>query len=158
MAKIKITIGPDAFEEGHFIYVWFKSNPNQWPFYVGETSKSLADRVGLHIRKSGTVSRSGAAVGTLVHNGNWPTQEYIVLSFPVSEQILCGISKENGGSCNSAGKSRARKAIEYAVHQELLKTHKSMHKPKGSKWKASSASAFCESIIEQCSNHIKNKA
>ena len=158
MAKIVITIGPDAFEEGHFLYVWFRSNQNREPFYVGETSKSLADRVGLHIRKSGNVSRSGAVVGTLMHNGNWPTQEYTVLSFPVSEQVLCDVSKENGGGSNTAGKNRARKAIEHAVHQELLKTYKNMHKPKGSKWRASSASTFCENIIEQCSNHIDNKA
>lgn len=158
MAKISITIDPDAFEEGNFLYVWFRSNPNRAPFYVGETSKSLADRVGLHIRKSNKVTRSGAAVGTLMHNGNWPAQEYTVLSFLVSEQILCGVSEENGGICNTAGKNRARKAIEYAVHQGLLRTYKSMHKPKGSKWKASSASTFCENIIEQCSNHINNNA
>jgi hypothetical protein len=83
MAKIAITIGPDAFEERHFLSVWFRLNPNREPFYVGETSKSPADGVELHIRKSGGASCAGAVVGTLMHSGNWPTQAYTVLPFPV---------------------------------------------------------------------------
>ena len=158
MVEIKITIGPDAFASGNFIYVWLKSSPNHEPFYVGETSKSVADRVGLHIRKSGNVARSGAVVGTLIHNGKWPTQEYTVLAIEVSNQVLCDVANENNAGCSNADKNRARKAIEYAVHQQLLKTYDKMHKPKGSKWRASSASVFCAHIIERCNDHVSNKA
>lgn len=158
MVEIKITIGPDAFDSGHFIYVWFKSNPNREPFYVGETSKSLADRAGLHIRKCGSEARSGAVVGKLMHDGYWPTQEYTVLAFEVSEELLCGVAKDNGTGCSNADKNRSRKAIEYAVHQVLEKTYKNMRNPKGSKWKATSASKLCSEIVDKCNEHINSKA
>lgn len=107
MVEIRITIGPDAFASANSIYVWFKSDPNCEPFYVGETSKSVADRIGLHIRKSGSLARSGAVVGTLMHNGNWPTQEYTVLAFEVSDQVLCDVAKENKARCSNDDKNRA---------------------------------------------------
>ena len=154
MIKLTISVGIDAFEEGNFVYIWFKSKPRREPFYVGETSKSLADRVGLHIRKSGSQSRSGAVVGNIIHQENWPKQEYTILSFSISDELLLGVAKENGEGQSRAAKNRARKAIEYALHSRLIEMYPDMHRAKRSRWGAKFAREFCDEIIEQCSIHV----
>jgi hypothetical protein len=152
--ELRITIGPNAFEEGNYIYVWFKSKPRCVPFYVGETSKSIADRVGLHIRKSGTTKRSGSVVGSLIHEESLPRQQYVVLAFELSSTVLHAVALENGAS-GSAAVNRARKAIEYAVHLELERRRYVMHRARVQKWKAMSATLLTQRIGARCERLAK---
>lgn len=158
MIEINLTLSPEAVDSGDFIYVWIKSYPNREPFYVGETSKGVADRVGLHIRNCGSTTRSGAIVGKMIHKEQWPEQEYTVLAFEVSETTLNGVAKENGAGASKASRNRARKAVESALHQSLISEYKNMRRPKVSKWKAMSASVFIAEAVSKCHHNVKNMA
>lgn len=143
MIKLKITIGPEAFERGQFLYVWLDGSSA--PFYVGETGKSIADRAGLHIRDP---LRSGAIVGRLIRQREWQT--YSVLAFPLGLGLLDAVARENGAARNRAAHRRARKAIERLVFEVLWNRFSGLHRGRGCSWKASAAEGFAQSVLEVC--------
>jgi hypothetical protein len=149
---MSVTLGQDAFKQGHFVYVWL--NEKGRPFYVGETGKSPIDRVGLHIRD---VSRSGAIVSKIIQERNNPTQQYLILAFPIELSLLEAVAKENGATNNEASFNRARKALERAVYDELIKKYSDMHKARGCRWSANKGDKFAKTVLEHCGNsgHIR---
>jgi hypothetical protein len=143
MIKLEITIGPEAFEQGQFVYVWLDAKSE--PFYVGETAQSLADRAGLHIRDP---SRSGAIVGRIIRQRK--RQTYSVLAFSLDPRLLDAVARENGASQNSAARNRARKAIERRVFELLSSSFSSLHRARGCSWNASAADSFVRSVFDVC--------
>src|ERR1700733_8932888 len=99
MITLEFDLGPDAYDKGHFVYVWLNGDLD--PIYVGETAQSPADRCGLHIRDQ---LRSGAIVGK--HIAANLRQHYRVLAFPASIDLLETIATENGSSSNAAALTR----------------------------------------------------
>lgn len=152
MIELKLNFGDDIFTESNYVYVWFKTSPITEPFYVGETSKSIADRTGLHIRQSGALSRSGATVGKHIHNMGWADQEYFIRGYEITNNILIAVAKENGAAKNQASLNRARKAIEFFLYQTLNSNFENMYKIRASRWTALKANNLISEILSNVKN------
>lgn len=145
MLEMKVRVGPEAFSGGSFVYVWM--DQGRRPIYVGETGKSVSDRIGLHIRGK---ERSGAILSKIIHERNMPEQEYIVLAFPIDTPLLEKIAKENGAAANSASFNRARKALERRVYDLLSEHYDNLHQARGCRWRAESGAQFAGDVLEAC--------
>lgn len=143
--ELSLSWSPEAFLPGNYIYIWLDGQMN--PFYVGETSKSPSDRIGLHIRDK---SRSGAIVAAIMASRRMPMQIYTVLAFAVPDVILEKIAEENGASFNETTANRARKALEFQVGAELATEHIGLHRLRGARWKATTANDFVSSVMAAC--------
>ena len=145
MIEIKVKVGRNAFKSGNYVYVWIDQDGE--PIYIGETSKSPSDRIGLHIRN---IDRSGATISKIIHERSLPDQEYSVLAFPIDTELLKSISKENGAGIGVSSHNRARKALERKVFDVLSNEYKNIHKAKGCKWTAESGTKFADTVLISC--------
>ena len=152
MIELRLNIDIAAFKESNYVYIWFKSKPTLEPFYVGETSKSISDRSGLHIRRTGSTSRSGSVVGTHIYNMKWPAQEYVVRGYEIPMSVLEAVAEENGATKDKKSQNKARKAIEYRLYVSLKEKYPELYKIRASRWEAKSSEKFIGIILEETKN------
>jgi hypothetical protein len=143
--KISLTLGPGVYQSGNFVYVWLDAEGK--PFYVGETSQSIADRTGLHIRDK---TRSGAVVSKILSALDSPERRLTVMAFRINDDLLQSVAQDNGCTFSAASANRARKAIERATYDRLLRSYPKMHLARGCRWHAPSASKFVAEIVQAC--------
>lgn len=153
MIEINVTLGQDAFEHGHYVYVWL--DERGIPFYVGETGKSPADRIGLHIRD---VSRSGAVVSRIIQENQNPPQQYTVLAFAIGQNLLNEVVAENGAGRSLASYNRARKALERSVYDILIIQYQNIYQARGCRWSANSGNDFAHEILASCQDREVHEA
>jgi hypothetical protein len=151
--EIKVALGQDAFEHGHYVYVWLDGKGK--PIYVGETGKSPVDRAGLHIRD---ISRSGAVISKIIQERRYPTQQYTILAFPIGQSLLEIVTKENGAANSAASYNRARKALERTVYDKLITEYPDLHKARGCSWKAKGGAQFAKAVLKNCQERETHEA
>jgi hypothetical protein len=138
MITIEITVGPEAYKQADYIYVW---RDESGPIYVGETAQGLADRTGLHIRAP---HRSGAIVAQQIKAGK--RQKYTVMAFAIDQNLMSQVSKRLSGGDSPAGRKRARLAIERSVYNALISFYPKIKLARRCKWDAPEAKLFVGSI------------
>lgn len=143
--KISLTLGPGVDRPGNYVYVWL--NASGHPFYVGETSQTVADRTGLHIRDK---TRSGAVVAKILSKSRTEEQRLTVLAFSIPDDVIRSVARDNNAPHDSASANRSRKAIERAVYEQLSSRYSGMHIARGCKWKAPSADSFIAEVVQAC--------
>lgn len=154
MVEIGLSIGPEAFSAGSYVYVWFAMAPKAEAIYVGETSKGTADRVGLHLRLYGDTKRSGAEVADLLRRRKLNCEDLIILSFPIPKDVLDAVIAENKSIAAPNRPQMARRAIERQLYEELHKKYPKIHPVKNCKWKATSAANLITTIVSSCAQRI----
>ena len=151
LTEIKIEIGPEAYRRGQFVYVWFDETGK--PIYVGQSRKSLADRVGLHICDEDT---SGAIVAKIIRKR--PHQIYSIVAFPLNQLLLNAVIRENRNIVfkKQSVDESARKAVERLVYECLVKRFPDIHKGTTCRWSAKAARNLSKKVMEYCLSRHSN--